>query len=337
MKRRFKFMLAGVLALGLLIAGTASALAVPAAESIQGFAETNEMSEQELGALVAELEAVEEIEIIPVPEDEEAQVKILGGFHGRWGVDETEDPLGGLAGIYGSVTNEDGSGYGFLGGIWKQCDERAVGYLIGKYADGAFWGIYRNYAGEAGGMLGGTYAVGQENVEAMINRLEGKWISGDGERSGYIKGAWAQKVGQKRIGRFGGKWYVNDDEADVTAERPEADGRLGGHYGAIKLADGTVINLFRGRWNGEEGAEGKFTGIGLRGRFYGVWNGEETSGYMMGRANEHRFRGVWGTFGQEPQGKLHGRYGRYPATDEVEPEAVEPAPVPSNKPVLEAV
>ena len=90
MKRKFKFMLAGVLALGLLIAGTASALAGPTADSIQGLAETNEMTEQELGALVAELEEADELEIIPRPEDENAQVKILGGFHGRWGVDEAE-------------------------------------------------------------------------------------------------------------------------------------------------------------------------------------------------------------------------------------------------------
>ncbi|MFC1998506.1 hypothetical protein ACFLVR_02550 [Chloroflexota bacterium] len=337
MKRRFKFMLAGVLALGLLIAGTASALAGPTAESINGLAKTNEMSAEELGALVAELEAVEGIEIIPVPEDEDAKVKILGGFHGKWGVDEADEALGGLAGIYGSVTYKDGSGYGFLGGIWKIRGEKTVGYLIGKYADSAFWGIYRNYAGENGGMFGGTYAVGEEDVAAMVNRFDGKWMSNDGERSGYIKGKWAQKVGQKRIGRFGGKWYVNDDEAEATTERPEADGRLGGHYGAIKLADDTVINLFRGKWNSADGAEGKLTGIGIRGHFYGIWNGEETSGYMMGKSSEHRFRGVWGTFGQEPQGKLAGRYGRYSQPNEAELEAVKPAPVPTNEPVLQAV
>jgi hypothetical protein len=94
----------------------------------------------------------------------------------------------------------------------------------------------------------------------------------------------------------------------------------------MKLADDTVIHLFRGGWRSDEGASGKLIGIGIRGRFYGVWNGEECSGYMMGRAREHRFRGVWGTFGEEPQGRLVGRYGRLNRTNEVETEIVEPEP-----------
>ncbi len=325
MKRKFKFLLAGIIALGLLVTGTASALAAePGAESIGGLTETNEMSAEELGALVAELEA-EDIDIVPAPE-EGADVAILGGFHGRWGVSEDEDALGWLAGIYGSVTYEDGSGYGFIGGVWKMRGEKVGGYIIGKYADGAFWGIYRNYAGENGGMIGGTYAVGEEDVEALINRFEGKWVSEDGEREGYLKGRWAQKVGMGRVGRFGGAWYYNDEEAEAADERPEADGRMRGHYAGMKLADDTVIHLFRGGWRSVEGASGKLIGIGVRGRFYGVWNGEQCSGYLMGRAKEHRFRGVWGTFGEEPQGRLVGRYGRLNRTNEVETEVVEPAP-----------
>ncbi|MFC1951088.1 hypothetical protein ACFLXN_01600 [Chloroflexota bacterium] len=331
MKRKFKFLLAGVLVLGLLVAGTASALAAgPAAESITGLAETNEMSAEELGALVEELEAAEDIDIVPAPE-EGAEVAILGGFHGKWGVSEAEDPMGWLAGIYGSVSFEDGSGYGFVGGVWKIHGEKVGGYIIGKYAAGAFWAIYRNYAGENGGMLGGTYAVVEEDVEAMVNRFEGKWMSNDGEREGYLKGTWAQKVGIRRVGRFGGKWYINDNETDVTAERPEPDGGFRGHYGTMKLADDTVIHLFRGGWRSVDGVEGKLTGIGIHGRFYGVWNGEENSGYLMGRAREHRVRGIWGTFGEEPQGRLVGRYDRYPRTNEVEPELFteEPTLVPA--------
>ena len=334
MKTRFKLLIAGVLALGLLIAGTASALASSTAESITDLVETNELIAEDLDALIAELEQMEDIQFIPAPEGE-AEVKILGGFHGRWGVDEADESLGGLAGIYGSVTYEDGSGYGFLGGIWKQRDEKVVGYLIGKYADGAFWGIYRNYEGENGGKFGGTYAVGEEDVEAMVNRFVGEWESSDGERSGYMKGAWAQKVGQKRVGRFGGKWYANDDEADVTIERPEPDGRFRGRYGVIKLADDTVIHLFRGKWRSAEGDNGKLTGISVRGKFYGIWQGEDSSGYMMGKAKEHRMRGVWGTFGEEEQGRLRGRYGRYPRPEQVEPEEIETELVPIEEAELE--
>jgi len=333
MKTRFKLLIAGVLALALLIAGTASALASSTAESIADLTETNEVSAEELDSLIAELEAIEDVQIIPMPEDG-AEVAILGGFHGKWGVDEEDETLGGLAGIYGSVTYEDGSSYGFLGGIWKQRDEKAVGYLIGKYADGAFWGIYRNYAGENGGKFDGTYAISENDVEALVNRFQGEWISNDGERGGYIKGAWAQKVGMRRVGRFGGKWFYNDAEAEVTSERPEADGQFRGHYGTMKLADDTVIHLFRGGWLSDEGDIGKLTGIGVRGHFYGIWQGEDSSGYMMGKAKEHRLRGVWGTFGQEEQGRLRGRYGRYPRP-EVEPEVIDPELAPAEEPEVE--
>jgi hypothetical protein len=334
MRHKFRFLMAGVIALGLLIAGTASALAGSEAESITDLAETNELSANEVDSLITELEELEDIHILPKPDDG-AEIKILGGFHGRWGVDEAEDPLGGLAGIYGSITYEDGTGYGFLGGIWKQRDEKAVGYLIGKYDDDAFWGIYRNYAGENGGKFGGTYAVADSDVEALINRFAGQWESSDGESSGYVKGTWAQKVGIRRVGKFGGKWFYNDDEAEVTSERPRPDGQFRGHYGTMKLADDTVIHLFRGGWLSEEGNVGKLTGIGIRGHFYGIWRGEDESGYMMGKAKDHRMRGVWGTFGEEEQGRLHGRYGRTPKPDQVEPEEVEPELVPSEDPALE--
>jgi len=353
--------MAGVIALGLLIAGTASALASSTAESITDLAETNELSADEADSLITELEKIEDMQIIPKPEDG-AEVKILGGFHGKWGVDEADDPLGWIAGIYGTVTNEDGTSYGFLGGIWKQRGERVGGYLIGKYADDAFWGIYRNHAGENGGRFGGTYAAGENDAEAMINRFAGQWESTDGEISGYIKGVWAEKVGIRRIGKYKGQWVYPNENADAEAaangERPEADGKFRGNYAAMKLANGTVIHLFRGGWHSAEGNNGKLTGIGIRGHFYGIWQGEDESGYMMGRAKDHRMRGVWGTFGEEEQGKLRGKYGRTPRPDqaetedeqqdgprvrrgrhskpnEVEPEQVEPEPVPPEDPVLE--
>ena len=101
-----------------------------------------------------------------------------------------------------------------------------------------------------------------------------------------------------------------------------------------KLADDTVIHLFRGGWLSDEGDIGKLTGIGVRGHFYGIWQGEDSSGYMMGKAKEHRLRGVWGTFGQEEQGRLRGRYGRYPRP-EVEPEVIDPELAPAEEPEVE--
>lgn len=318
---KWKLLLVGLLVVGLLAGGTASALSANTAESL------TPLTESEVEELVDELEAVDGMDILPAPM-EGRTVKITGGFRGVWGIgeDETADPLGWLVGIYGTVVEPDGTSYGFLGGIYMQKGERIGGLLVGKYADGAFWGTWHSFASETSGQFGGTYTAETEDVEAIVNRFVGKWEISDGETSGYMKGTWAQRVRARRTGRFQGAWSYNDDEIELEAVRPEADGRLRGHYGIIKLADGTAIRMFRGGWNSEEGSKDKLIGIGIRGHFAGVWKTSDgdVGGYLTGAYREHRFRGVWGTMGEEPAGKLWGRYGRMP---QVEAEA-EPIPEP---------
>jgi len=285
-----------------------------------GQATVNFVDTDDMNDLVTEVEEIEGIQFIPVP-DEGANVELLGGIHGRWGVDDSDEHLGWLAGIYGVVISEDGTEYGFLGGIVKQRDSGLeYGYLTGKYADGEFWGTYYDYNGEVDGAFGGTYDIGESDVESMISHFSGIWESNDGEFRGYIEGRWAQKIGIKGLGKFGGKWFSGDNDPDVNGERPEADGKFRGHYAAMKLADDTLIYLFRGGWHNAEGENGKFAGFGMRSRFYGVWRGENTSGYMTGIGEDHRLRGVWGTFGEEGYGRLRGEYGPYPKCEPTGPE-----------------
>lgn len=311
---KWKFLLAGLLVVGLLAGGTASALTESTAQSISGLAA---ISAEEA---VDELDGIAETEIIPVTEPGD-RVTIDGGFRGVWGVDpKAEEPLGHIVGLYGTVTRADGTTYGFMGGVYTNKNGKLGGFLTGKYADGTFRGNWHSATSEASGLYGNTYDVNTEDVEAVVNSFVGEWQTSDGERAGYMKGRYSAVVSIRMAGRFGGKWAINDDEASVEAVRPEADGNFRGHYGIIKFADGTQLRYFRGGWNSEDSeAKGKLQGIGIRGHFYGVWRSAdgEANGYLTGRYNEHKFRGVVGTMGEEPSGKLWGKYGRLP--QELEP------------------
>jgi hypothetical protein len=241
-------------------------------------------------------------------------MSINGGFRGVWEeiyeVDQLTEYLGRLVGLYGTVTRADGTTYGFMGGVYTKGSGKLGGFLFGKYADGAFWGNWQSATGEANGQFGGTYDVNTDDVDAILRSFEGKWKTSDGSRNGCIKGTYSAKVSIQVTGRFGGKWVVNDDAA-LTSDR--ADGTLKGSYGLMRLADGTVIHLFRGGWYSDEGcAMGRLEGIGLGGNFCGIWHNVEgkPTGYLAGKYDENRFRGVWGNIGQEPRGNLWGRYGQ---------------------------
>jgi len=266
-----------------------------------------------LGQADDEFEIGNGISILPDSAPGE-KLAINGGFTGVWEeVYETDQVIerpGQLAGLYGTVTKEDGTVYGFMGGVYTKGNGELGGFLLGKYADGAFWGNWLSATSEANGQFGGTYDANTDAVDAILNTFEGKWQSSDGARNGYLKGRYSAKVSIQVTGRFGGRWAVNDDVASMV---DMADGTLKGHYGVICLADGAVIHLFRGGWYSDDGsAVGKLEGIGLNGNFYGIWHNTEgkPTGYLAGQYGENRFRGVWGNISEEPRGNLWGRYGQ---------------------------
>jgi len=322
---KWKIILAGLLIVGLLAGGTTAAFAGSTEESTA-------ISAQEIAG---DLNGIVEAEIIPsvAPGD---KLSINGGFRGVWGIDSEADqstePSGYMAGLYGSVTKADGTTYNFMGGVYTRENGRLGGFLVGKYADGSFWGTWHSATSGVHGQYGGTYNTSTDDVEAVLNNYEGKWQTSDGTRTGYIKGNYFARVSAQMTGKFAGKWVGCDVEASVDTVVPQADGSLKGHIGVIHFADGTDIRYFRGGWSSDEGcATGRLQGIGIRGHFYGIWHDTEgkSAGYLTGQYGESRFRGLWGNMGENPQGKLWGRYVQItdaveiqPMPDKIEPQAI---------------
>lgn len=306
----WKMLLLGLLTIGLLAGGSIAVFAQSAAQpSVEPAASVFEQ-------VADELENSNETEIIPEVALGE-KLFINGGFRGIWGVwgeecvlDQCTEYPGQIAGLYGSVTRVNGTTYGFIGGVYTQKSGKLGGFLFGKYTDGFFWGRWHSATSDINGQFKITYDVNTNDVDAILNSFEGRWRTSDGNRNGYIKGRYSAKVSIQMIGRFGGNWAINDNAA-LTADM--ADGRLRGHYGVIRFADGTSIYFFRGGWCSAEGcAMGRLEGIGLNGNFYGIWHntGGKPVGYLTGQYGENRFRGVWGNVGEEPRGSLWGRYGQ---------------------------
>jgi len=314
MKMKWKMLLLSLLAIGLLAGGSTAVFARSAAQP------DLEPLTASLEEAIGDLQISDGSEILPELTPGE-KLSIDGGFRGVWGVweeDETDQSMeypGKVAGLYGSITRADGTSYGFVGGVYTQRSGKLGGFLFGRYADGFFWGRWHSATGEANGQLKGTYDVNTDAVDAILKGFRGEWQTSDGSRTGYIKGTYSPKVSIQITGRFGGKWADNDSTA-ATADM--ADGTLKGHYGVIRLADGTVIRCFRGGWYSDEGsATGRLEGIGLGGHFYGIWHNTDgkPAGYLAGKYGENRFRGVWGNMGEEPRGSLWGRYGPLPVVD----------------------
>lgn len=317
-----RVLITAVIAVALLAGGTVSALADTgggnASESVPPVDITD------LEAMADELEGIEEFELEPAPLPGR-DVSIDGGFRGVCGSDNKpdEEAAGLVAGIYGTVDEPDGTGYGFFGGVWRNHNGELGGYLQGRYANGYFWGTWRCLETGTGGFVGGTYTPDPNAVNDLVNRFTGIWITGDGQHTGYLKGTWAPVVESHVGGKFAGMWKYDPDASAVDVA---ADGKLRGTYRALHLADGTSMRYFKGRWNANEGARGRLAGLALDGSFYGLWksNNGSAQGYLKGVWADHSFKGRWGHLGHEPEGVLWGRYGPV-----VIPEPLEAQPLPT--------
>jgi hypothetical protein len=156
-------------------------------------------------------------------------------------------------------------------------------------------------------------------------------------------------VSVEREGRFGGRW-INGEGASVLGKgarisaRLNANGaaagnlklnragRIWGCYGEIKLADGSSIDYFRGKWHAANNrAHGRLGGIAIDGKFYGMWGGQQkgcrAGGYLTGgysydsqleKEPKGTFEGTWGRFGQEDSGQLKGKFGPLPVSQPFE-------------------
>jgi len=289
----------------------------------------------DIEAMVAELGDTEDFEIVPAPLPGRS-VSIDGGFRGVWCGDNaaTDECPGILSGIYGKVEEPDGTGYGYFGGIWNTGNGEVGGYMQGRYADGYFWGTWRCLETGAGGILGGIYAPAPDASNDVPHHFIGLWITGDGQQTGYLKGTWSPAVQSQPAGRFAGQWTSGADE---TAAEVAPDGRLSGTHHVLRLADGSTVRYFKGRWSSNEGARGRIGGLVLDGRFYGLWNcrNSDAGGYLKGVWADHSFKGVWGHVGQEPGGRLRGRYGPVvtPEPAEAQPLSVQGVTATSVNPV----
>lgn len=279
-----------------------------------------------------ELRELDELELVPVPVPGK-EVNISGGFQGVWGTDiSTEARPGKVAGLYGRVEYGNDSSYGFFGGLWKNSNGRMAGYLKGRYRDGYFRGIWRCLETDMWGPVVGRYfPVPTATSSEVCHHFVGKWATIDGQLTGFLRGTWSPLAQVKPEGRFNGQWQYDNL---TTAASIAPDGRLAGTYGVAVFRDGTTINYFRGRWNSQEGAQGRLGGLVVDRIFCGIWNNDNIlpQGYLKGTWGHHRFKGVWGHFGQGIDGRLWGTYRPFPT-----PEPLEEKPLPNEVTALAPV
>ena len=161
----------------------------------------------------------------------------------------------------------------------------------------------------------GTYAPDADSANDLVQRFVGDWATEDGQQSGYLKGTWAPIVLSQPEGKFAGQWVC---DAEVAP-----DGRLSGLYGVIKLADGSSMQYFRGRWHAADGGHGRLGGLIVDGGFYGLWNSGDSNGrgYLKGAWADNSFKGSWGHLGHEAEGRLWGKYGPIVTPQPVEKQA----------------
>jgi hypothetical protein len=346
----------GFLIMGLLLVGLVVGIAIPAAMASRAANPGDgtlpaTADEAELAELAADLQEAD-----PVTGNDEAaakEIKLLevtlgGGFQGVWGTDNA-DPMGSLVGIYGKVKRAGGQEVGYFKGIWLTDNDNVFGYLRGSCSDnGTFAGVWRNPETGAGGPVNGTYSpTSGDNVTA--GEFNGTWETRDGEQGGYLRGTWSPAVSVEREGRFGGRWIngegasVLGKDARISARRSangdaagnlklNRAGRIWGCYGEIKLADGSSISYFRGKWHAANNrVHGRLGGLAVDGKFYGMWSGQQkgwcSGGYLAGdysydsqleKEPKGTFEGVWGRFGQEDNGQLKGKFGPTPVSQPFE-------------------
>jgi len=277
-----------------------------------------------------ELETLDKLDLMP----EEAagrKVHIEGGFKGIWVTDSnaTDNCPGNVAGIYGTVKNEDGTSYGFFSGLWRNETGKMGGYLKGKYRDGEFRGIWRCLETGVWGPVKGRYSPAPDATAADMHHVFfGKWATWDGQLRGHLKGRWAPLAAVKLEGKFNGQWmYANQ----LTAASIQPDGKLAGTYSVAVFKDGTRIHLFRGTWTSRESDRGKLGGLIVDGRFYGLWNSGNghPRGYLKGVWKDHRFKGVWAQFDHNIEGRLWGVY-----RPMITPTTVDKQPLPGQQTIL---
>jgi hypothetical protein len=267
---------------------------------------------------IAELE-VDRMELVP-SDTSDRKVKLNGGFKGAWITENslTDEPAGKVVGIYGYFEPDDGNGYGFFSGLWKNASGRMGGYLKGKYRDGIFSGIWRCLeTGAWGPVKGRYYPAPDTEVDAIHYIFDGKWTTTDGQIKGYLKGTWSPLRAVRIQGNFTGQWAYNNQ---LPVSSILYDGKLNGKYGIAIFKDGTRIQFFRGIWNSRNSEEGRLGGLIVDSKFYGMWNNINTrpQGYLKGVWENNRFKGVWSQFGQSIEGRLWGAYRPFLTTTTVE-------------------
>lgn len=255
-----------------------------------------------------ELEELDKLEMVPFDTDN-SKVSITGGFKGAWITDTSpaEERPGKVVGIYGTVQNDDGTGYGFFSGTWQNASGRMAGYLKGRYEDGQFRGIWRCLETGMWGPVIGRYSPDPDTTaDEMCFLFIGKWATRDGQLRGSLKGTWSPLVMVRPIGKFAGQWVYADL---VTTASVQSDGKLAGNYGVAVFRDGTRIQYFRGTWKSSKD-EGRLGGLIVDGKFCGLWNsnGIRPAGYLKGVWSDNRFKGIWKQFGQTSEGRLWGVY-----------------------------
>ncbi len=297
--KKFYLLLTSVLALCLLVAGVVPVYASEVDEDTPLLTEDIDS---------AELEELDKLEMVPL-DTKNCKVTINGGFKGEWVTDTsiTDERPGKVVGIYGTVNYNNGTGYGFFSGIWKNASGRMAGYLKGKYKDGQFRGIWRCLeTGMWGPVIGRYSPAPYTTAEEMCCIFFGKWATRDGQLRGTLKGTWSPLTQVRPIGKFAGQWIYSEV---LTAASIQPDGKLNGTYGVAVFRDGTRIQYFRGIWNSRYG-RGRLGGLIVDGKFCGLWNGDggRPAGYLKGDWRSNRFKGIWKKFGDNREGRLWGVY-----------------------------
>jgi len=139
--------------------------------------------------------------------------------------------------------------------------------------------------------------------------FKGEWRTWNDTLSGNLKGTWSPRMLIKSTGAFRGQWIHDITAVSSTEVMP--DGRLSGRYGKIELANGSSIHYFSGRWSSCEcdDVQGRLGGLAMDGRYFGIWgHGGKARGYLKDCCGNSYFKGDWGHFGSQPQGRLWGTY-----------------------------
>lgn len=140
------------------------------------------------------------------------------------------DNLGNAVSFLGRKADRTGCGAGFLGGLWKNTEDRPETEAVEL---GVFRGRFAGEHGMVHGFLQGVYGLNTSGERVFI----GKYIGRDGRIRGLIRGTWTPAEDAEGMGSFQGRWVGRNGE-----HRGELQGRY--RAGEHERADG----FFQGLW-----------------------------------------------------------------------------------------